>query len=79
MPRKLLSDDQRLALQPLRISPLVKRRLDALSFEEKKRVRAEMRKAVEFVINYMTHSGLQSDFQPGQEVSQKDNFIVDAV
>ena len=60
MPRPKKSEDQKLVIQPLRISPTVKRRLSALPTKDKKRVIAEMRKAVEGVINAMTGNDLQS-------------------
>jgi predicted DNA-binding protein len=60
MPRPKLTDEKRLVLQPLRISPRAKRRLVALSSEERRAVIAEMRKAAEMVIIAMTDNSLAS-------------------
>jgi hypothetical protein len=61
MGRPKLKDHQRLALQAVRISPLVKERLAALPSSEKKDVIIEMRKAVERIIIAMTDKTLSTD------------------
>ena len=60
MARPAKPEDEKLVLQPLRISPLVKGRLNSLTTKDKKRVIAEMRKAVEAVIISMTDKELPS-------------------
>lgn len=60
MARPKKPDNQRLVLQPLRISPVAKQRLSDLEPKERRRVIAEMRRAAEMVIIAMTDSSLQA-------------------
>lgn len=60
MARPKIPENQRLVLQPLRISPVAKKRLSALPSPKRRAVIAEMRKAAEMVIIAMTDNGLHA-------------------
>ena len=61
MARPKKQENERLVLQPLRISPLAKSRLASVTTSEKKQIISEMRKAVERIIIAMTDKTLQGE------------------
>lgn len=79
MPRQPLPDNEKKVLQVIRISPIARRRLEALPTSKKKLVIAAMRQAVELVINSMTDSALHSGSENLLSESRKDNISVDSV
>lgn len=79
MPRQPLPDNEKKVLQVIRISPIARRRLEALPTSKKKMVIAAMRNAVELVINSMTMNDLECDCDRILGESKKDNFSVDVI